>query len=267
MREKYIFLIMGLIVSLFIKAQTPLDTAVNFSAKDITGATHRLFDDLDSGKVVLLDFFTTACSSCREYAPEISQTYLDFGCNTGNVIVLGINYGSNNHGVHVFDSLYHAIYPSISGTQGNGNQIHADFQVVSYPTVIVITPDRLITNKYIWPPSHTMLDSILISHNGIFNPCTVGISDQLSETKHTIKVFPNPATDHIQIEINTSAKGNYLLQISGITGKVLTGKTQLIDPGHSTILLNVANLSSGFYLLTVKKNGNWIETTKFLKTN
>lgn len=42
------------------QAQTTLDTAVNFAAKDIYGNTIELFDILDEGQMVVIDFFSTA---------------------------------------------------------------------------------------------------------------------------------------------------------------------------------------------------------------
>lgn len=49
-------------VSLFMGgiAQTTLDTAVNFSVKDTYGNTLDLFEILDDGKIVVIDFFSTA---------------------------------------------------------------------------------------------------------------------------------------------------------------------------------------------------------------
>lgn len=41
------------------KSQTSLDTAVNFSVKDIEGKNIELFDILDEGKTVMIDFFST----------------------------------------------------------------------------------------------------------------------------------------------------------------------------------------------------------------
>jgi len=41
-------------------SQTTLDTAVNFSVKDIDGNTIELFDILDEGKIVMIDFFSAA---------------------------------------------------------------------------------------------------------------------------------------------------------------------------------------------------------------
>jgi hypothetical protein len=40
--------------------QTLLDTAQNFSVKDIEGNTRVLFDILDENKIVVIDFFSTS---------------------------------------------------------------------------------------------------------------------------------------------------------------------------------------------------------------
>jgi hypothetical protein len=41
-------------------AQTTLDTALNFSVKDTEGNTLELFEILQEGKIVVIDFFSTA---------------------------------------------------------------------------------------------------------------------------------------------------------------------------------------------------------------
>lgn len=41
-------------------AQTTLDTALNFSVKDTEGNTLELFDILNQGQLVVIDFFSTA---------------------------------------------------------------------------------------------------------------------------------------------------------------------------------------------------------------
>ena len=40
-------------------AQTTLDTALNFSVKDTYGVTRDLFNILNDGKIVVIDFFST----------------------------------------------------------------------------------------------------------------------------------------------------------------------------------------------------------------
>ncbi|MCB2220964.1 MAG: peroxiredoxin family protein [Bacteroidetes bacterium] len=41
-------------------AQTTLDSAINFSVKDVHGNSISLYDLLDENKIVVIDFFSTA---------------------------------------------------------------------------------------------------------------------------------------------------------------------------------------------------------------
>lgn len=50
---------LGSLFALTINAQTLLDTALNFIVKDTYGNTLELYDILDEGKMVAIDFFST----------------------------------------------------------------------------------------------------------------------------------------------------------------------------------------------------------------
>ncbi len=55
-------LILTLFISMFafaMSAQTLLDTALNFTVKDTYGNNIELFEILDEGKMVVIDFFST----------------------------------------------------------------------------------------------------------------------------------------------------------------------------------------------------------------
>ncbi|MFH2094425.1 MAG: hypothetical protein ABIJ16_01900 [Bacteroidota bacterium] len=56
--KKIVLSIAGLLMMAAINfAQTPLTTAVDFTATDTDGNSHTLFSYLDAGKYVVLDFF------------------------------------------------------------------------------------------------------------------------------------------------------------------------------------------------------------------
>ena len=57
--KKILFLVLGTLFALSIYAQTMLDTAVNFTIKDTHGNLYELFDILDGGQMVVIDFFST----------------------------------------------------------------------------------------------------------------------------------------------------------------------------------------------------------------
>lgn len=58
--RKLVFICSFSLVSILSIAQTTLDTALNFLVKDPYGNTVQLFDILDEGKLVVIDFFSTA---------------------------------------------------------------------------------------------------------------------------------------------------------------------------------------------------------------
>jgi hypothetical protein len=56
---KKILLFMSLFVATISYAQTPLTTAVDFTATDFEGNEFNLFEILDGGQYVVIDFFGT----------------------------------------------------------------------------------------------------------------------------------------------------------------------------------------------------------------
>jgi hypothetical protein len=58
--KKHILFILFIFAIFQGNGQTMLDTAVNFSVKDINGNNIELFDILDEGKIVMVDFFSAA---------------------------------------------------------------------------------------------------------------------------------------------------------------------------------------------------------------
>ncbi|MBK9356849.1 MAG: TlpA family protein disulfide reductase [Bacteroidales bacterium] len=187
----------NLIILLFVlftgvsQSQVAVDTALDFTVKDLTGTQHHLYGYLDAGNYVVIDFFTANCGPCQTYASEVSASYDYFGCNGGNVVFLGMNWGSDNQAVHEFDSIWGANYPSVSGLQGGGNNVVDAYQVQSYPSVILIAPDRTILNDHIWPPETGNINAEVMAAGGIPQACTVGVSDVVLQKTTGLQVVSN----------------------------------------------------------------------------
>jgi len=54
--KKFYSLIVALLMAVYMYGQTPLNTAVDFTANDINGVSHSLFTYLNSGKYVCIMF-------------------------------------------------------------------------------------------------------------------------------------------------------------------------------------------------------------------
>jgi thiol-disulfide isomerase/thioredoxin len=262
--KRMLYLLFILCLACSVSAQTQLTVAKDFSVKDLEGTTHHLFDYLDSNNYVLIDFFTTSCGSCQIYASEVNAVYNDFGCNAGNVVVLGINWGSNNANVQAFDSAYGAFYPAVSGTQGGGNRVVDTFQVLSYPTVILIAPDRQILEQYIWPPSQQMLDSIILAHGGLLQPCTVNTDEiVIPVSELPLSVWPNPSSGIVNIGVN--AGPGIEVTIVTIQGRIIQNYPwENSSENRLFQVKRIFGLSPGMFIVLLKKDGIIIGTQKLV---
>ena len=72
------------------------ETAPDFTVTDVHGDTHNLYTYTANGQYVMLDFFFTTCVPCQYYTPQISMAYEAYGCNDGDIVILGIDYGDTD---------------------------------------------------------------------------------------------------------------------------------------------------------------------------
>jgi thiol-disulfide isomerase/thioredoxin len=246
-----------MLISANLIAQTSLDTAVIFTIKDVDGVTHRLDEYLSQQKIVVIDFFTITCGPCTTYAPLISESYNHFGCNSSNVVFLGINWGADNAGVINFGLTYNVHYPEISGTEGNGNHVVADYGVLSYPTVILILPNYSIAEKYIWPPTTEHLDSIVSAYGGVQSVCYTPVSKYNKSNSNNNKILsvnPQPASTSIVCTTSVNSRSNF--EVCSLSGEILL-KHVVVSPGES-VPINIQGLPQGFYLLVLRNNSGMV---------
>lgn len=82
-----------------------------------------------------------------------------------------------------------------------------------------------------------------------------------TELKESIKLYPNPVQDVLNIQLATAVNKTATVEILSIEGKVVY-KARLTSADSHPI--NVSNFRQGIYLCRVN-NGISIETTKFFK--
>ncbi|MFZ4548824.1 MAG: TlpA family protein disulfide reductase, partial [Bacteroidales bacterium] len=179
-----------------------------------------------------------------------------------NVVFLGINWGADNAGVFNFGETYNVQYPEISGTEGNGNHVVADYGVLSYPTVILILPDYSIAEKYIWPPTTQHLDSIIAAYGGIQSQCYTPVSQYDKATFNLDKilsVFLQPAS----VVCSTSVTTNAYFDVYSLSGAIQKRHIDVF-PGES-VTVQTKDLTQGYYLIVLRsKNGLVLDRKPFI---
>ncbi|PID94368.1 MAG: hypothetical protein CSA95_03550 [Bacteroidetes bacterium] len=191
--KKILWLFCLTMMALVGRNQTLLEEAVNIQVKDVDGNTYALFDILDAGKHVVIDFYMTGCTYCQLYAPHIQASYEHFGENGGDVFFMTIDKGSTNSDVRAFDLEYGITMPSISGLEGGGNKSHSIFEIQSTPTVILIAPDYTILEQVVWPPSTENIDSVLIEA-GVMPMGSLSLAPPPQS-----RVWPNPSSGSLSL--------------------------------------------------------------------
>ena len=258
-----------LIISLFFafalitsQAQVSVDIAPDFSVKDLESNKHNLYEYLDAGKFVVIDFFTTGCQSCQIFAPILSSSYEYFGCNFGNVIYLGINYGADNAAVAEFEQLWGVLFPSVSGLNGGGNAVVNAFGVYSYPTIILIAPDRTIVNKQMWSAAISLEDLLDEVNNAILSAggtpllCTVD-TEQIPSSQKQLLSASHSSSGEVMITCHQEVTSGMDLLIYSADGRMVYNQ-----PLNKNAL-NIS-LKPGIYFAALLKNGTKISTLRLI---
>ena len=79
----------------------------------------------------------------------------------------------------------------------------------------------------------------------------------------TTRVYPNPATDQLNIEVNASQASEMTIGVYNIMGQNVMNQTMSITTGMNTKPIDISELNSGIYFVTVKANG-FENTMKFI---
>lgn len=77
------------------------------------------------------------------------------------------------------------------------------------------------------------------------------------------RVYPNPATTTLNVEVNASQISDVNMSVFNIMGQKVAEKNGSLNAGINTLSINTNELSSGVYFVTVKANG-FDKTMKFV---
>ncbi|MEO5675760.1 MAG: T9SS type A sorting domain-containing protein [Chitinophagales bacterium] len=101
------------------------------------------------------------------------------------------------------------------------------------------------------------------------DPVTVFIScrqsNLLASQAFEAHIYPNPAQDHLLIQMNNAGNGNLQLDLMNLLGQKLISKMVNIDSDDSSIELSLIGIPDGMYFLKTEMNGVSIVTAVVIK--
>ena len=198
--KKVFTLILALALGFGLKAQTSATQAIDFTVTDVHGTEVHLFDILDNGQYVLIDFFYTTCPACIQSIPHMVQSYSNFGCNMHDVFYMEVDHGDSQASCLTWVNNYGVEYPTIAGADG-GNSICSQYGIGYYPTVILIAPNHQVVIQDLWPISNVQSIINALQAQGVqqhdcdtpvvYDPQVALSIDEVTENSITATFTPN----------------------------------------------------------------------------
>ena len=119
-------------------------TLPNIELVDQYGKKHNLKDY--KGKVIMINFWVSWCSDCKEELPKVLELYKEYGENKKDLIILGVvspiskKYPNNKDRIeknellkHIADNNY--IFPNLIDETG---KTYAEYEIEEYPSSFII---------------------------------------------------------------------------------------------------------------------------------
>ncbi len=262
---KNVYFLLFLLSSITLSAQLPdWSTAPDFSLPDTEDTQHDLYDYLDDGYSVVLDFSATWCGPCWNYHQNgvLEELYDEYGPGgEDKVMVFMVEadpntsqpciYGpSGCSGGSIGDWTAGTSYPILNPDSGDAAQVNADFQINYYPTLYGVAPNGDIyevgqANFNTW---ESWVAESFQMHNTSWSQneedCTASFIDLHLEGGHgTVQYeWSNGSTSQ---DLSDIAPGDYFVTLTDdndyevVIGPIEIefnngGNLELIDLGHIT---------------------------------
>jgi len=236
-------------------------TATDFTIIDCNGGgPHNLFSDLNAGKAVIIEYFMINCAACIDAGDALEVMKANLlakypGMIKAYAFAFNNSYTCTQVNNWVNTNGYNSI-PSDSGA----------YQVAYYggmgmPTVVILgggINHSVLGTPYVgFLPSDTASASAAISN---FLNAT-GINEVNSDL-NKVNVFPVPANNKLNIEIDLVENSNVKVELMDVTGRLISELVnENFTKGKTAQTVETHQFSEGTYILKITTNTK-VETKK-----
>jgi len=228
-------------------------TAADFTALDCNGVSHNLYTDLSAGKVIVVTW-VMPCGTCIGGASSAYNAVQSFATsNPGKVFNYLVDDAGSPCSSLASWAMQNGIDTSNISVFGNSPVTinEANYGGSGMPHVIVIGPDKTI---YLNLLNGAANNQAAISAAIAAALAPVGLDEK---TLTTVALYPNPATNLLQIKSATD--------IDYITIKNMEGNTMSSMHGAAIKQVSVANLTAGNYTIQLFSKDKLVSQRTFAK--
>lgn len=239
-------------ISIGLQAQT---TAQNWTKTDCDGNSHTLFDYLNNGKVVILQFDMMNCIPCTSAATATNGIFKRFQVsNPGKVLMFSMGYNSSTlcSQMQSWKSTNNFSFTTIEKCPNEVNY----YGGMGMPTIVVLGGfGKVLYNKQGFNPS----DTTAIKNAILGGLATSGVAGIETHSGAAVAVSPNPAQGEINLDINLPSGQGVEVDIYDISGKEVlhVDLGELASGGHTMSVSVDRNLiGSGLYFIRTNIEGS-----------
>lgn len=174
--------------------------------------------------------------------PASFTGYYKYTPGTGDVCMMNAFISKTNGGVK--DTIGYAQFSNTS-TVGSWTQFSATFTY--NPLYVSETPDTIQISLFSSNPMAAISGSVLLIDNLDLEGGTLGINKY--NLLSSINVFPNPASDFINVYFNQETKNSTSVSVYNLVGKKI--KEIVLPAGTETSSINIRDLNKGMYFIQI----------------
>ena len=217
------------------------DIMPDFIATDIDGNEIHLYDILDAGQAVLINFFLVSDEFSMAAMPDMLEAYRLYGCNAHDVFFMEISSNGHDNVCHDWVDRFGVQYPTIS-RDGGGNDIAQSIPVGYYPTIMLIRPDHTFVNRDIYPPALEYIIDAMEGEGYEQYPCEDFVNQNDNQT---IMVYPNPANDFVIL----SGENLGTVRVYNALGQ----KVEEFEANGNELRINTTGYENGMYFVKTEE--------------
>ncbi len=242
-----------------VNSYTVGQTVNDFTVTDVHGVTHNLSQITASGKWVVIDFFFTTCPPCQSTIPYFSELHEKYGCNEGDLFCISIDTGDSDADVLSFENTYatqggFSPAPAVSGTEGGGNAVVADFGVTAFPTYCLIDNNMQLAVADIYPIPNVGAFETAFS-GASFSPqvmsCGSLSTEEATLALNEAVLFPNPSTSATTLSVSLEASMDVEVVVVDMLGNQVAVTSFDGIEGTNKFEIPTDALAAGQYIVSV----------------